>query len=113
MGQFSDQLKKYFEETPKEEIDRHFFEFECDWYHIDKNDPHAKRKIKRKHLKEKWQRRLPKIKVVIDACCAYITLMSAGLSLGYKCWGLAFFNTLTGIFFLYKLISDAKELYWE
>lgn len=113
MGQFSEQLEKYFRETPKEEVDRHFFEFECDWYGIDKNDPHAKRMIKRKHIKENWQRRMPKILLYIDSFCTTTWFICAGSCLGKRLFGLGILYVLFGIVFLYRVIRDAKELYWD
>ena len=109
----SDQLKKYFEETPKEKIEQDFLEFECEFYGIDKNDPCAKRKIKRKHLKEKWQRRMPKILLYTDSFCTTTWFICAGSCLEERLFGLGILYVLFGIVFLYRVIRDAKELYWE
>ena len=111
MGELHDQLKKYLKETPKEEIDRHFFEFECHYYGIDENDPCAKHKIKRKHLKEKWIRHWPRIIVLIDSFCCSIFFLSSGSHLERGCFGLASIELVFGILFIYKTVKRAKELW--
>lgn len=40
-----EQLRKYLDETPKEQLERDFFEIECTCQGIDPNDPNAKRKL--------------------------------------------------------------------
>ena len=39
------QLKDYFDNTPKEQLERDFFEIRCECEGIDPNDENAKRKL--------------------------------------------------------------------
>lgn len=55
MGEFSNQLKKYLDETPKEVQEQHFFEIQCRMAGIDHTKPDAKRKLKRYNLKNHFR----------------------------------------------------------
>lgn len=48
-----DQLKDYLNNTPKEQLERDFFEIECKCEGIDPNDKNAERKLWWKHAKHK------------------------------------------------------------
>ena len=48
-----DQLKNYLENTPKEQLERDFFEIRCECEGIDPNDENAKRKLWWKDTKHK------------------------------------------------------------
>lgn len=111
MGSLSDQLKKYLSETPREQVEKDLFEFECNWYGIDKNDVNAKRKIKRKKRKERWQRKQPKIILGLNAFCASIMFMSLGSCLVRGRWVWSIFSLIWGIVFMHKVINKAKELW--
>ena len=54
MGQFTDQLKNYLENTSPEQQEKDWFDICCKVEGIDPNDPSAKKKLKKIERKREW-----------------------------------------------------------
>lgn len=63
MDKVLEQLKKRLEETPKEILEKEFFEIDCKIEGIDHNLPNAKKLLKKKQCRNRWKYNIfPKIK---------------------------------------------------
>lgn len=109
MGHLSDQLKKYLEETPKEQIEKDFFNIECHLHDIDPYMPEAKKLLKKMKRKAKWGRKVPSIRLTVDIVTTSLLYMGTGMMLVQKEWWLFALNLICGSYFMYKTLKDSRE----
>ena len=60
MGQLTDQLKEYLENTSPEQQEKDWFNVCCTVEGIDPNDPGARRKLNKINRKRKWESNIQK-----------------------------------------------------
>lgn len=104
-------LEHYFRNTPQYIQDRHMFEFDCDWYGVDVNDPHAKFKIKMKKFWERLKHHiLPKVYYILAniACGFSYCLSGVYLMIRDDLWWIAFL--VLGICFQ-RTVNDMTKKY--
>jgi hypothetical protein len=108
----SDQLKEYIENTPKEQLERDWFEISCRCEGIDPNKPNAKRELKKIRLKNKYwypfRRILP---VLIDGFVMITNSFCAGVTFNQEYYWVSLFNLSVSILFFVVLWHDMKK-YW-
>jgi hypothetical protein len=111
MGPLSEQLKKYLEETPKEQLENDFFKLQCRMHYIDATHPNAKRLLKKAMRKEKWQKHKPTITLAINIVVTSFLYMSAGMTLIQKYWWQFVLIFICGSYFMYRTLKFSKELW--
>lgn len=114
MGELSKQLKAYLDGTPKEQIEKDFFEITCRLNGIDPTSPNAKRKIKIISFKNKYLFPfLRKTKKVFDALMCAGWFMCLGASIVEKKYWWIVIEIIFGIYFLWKVYNNGKNSYYE
>ena len=77
MGQLSDQLKEYLDNTSPEQQEKDWFNISCQVEGIDPNDPDAKKKLNKINRKRKWESIIPSIdKIAIDIFISLLFIVS-------------------------------------
>ena len=77
MGQLTDQLKEYLENTSPEQQEKDWFDVCCQVEGIDPNDPKAKGKLNKINRKRKWESIIPSIdKIAIDIFISLLFMVS-------------------------------------
>lgn len=89
-----DNLKEHLANTPKEELEREFFEIRCEYEGIDPNDEDAKRKL--------WWKDTKKELRIVSHYLGHYTLKTLILV----------FAWLSGIFAVYSIHSDKGNLWY-
>lgn len=83
MGEFSNQLKNYFETTSEEQQEKDFFEICCKIEGIDSTLPNAKKLLKRKQRKDKFlYKTLPKIIIILLGLGSIVCFIASGYLIG-------------------------------
>lgn len=113
MGELSNQLKKYLEETPKEIQEQHFFEIACKIQNIDPSSPNAKRLLWWKQFKEKFLYTfLPVFIFVVRLFFMVATFMLTGIGIITLNYLVVIIASILGAYLLIKLLYSVKELWW-
>lgn len=108
----SEQLKDYFETTPKEQQEKDFFNIACKMHGIDPTAPNAKRKLKWISFKNRYwypiRRRMP---LIFYGVISSLNMICAGMNLYQEYYWLTVLNVLGGVIFLVFFYEESKK-YW-
>lgn len=112
MGEFSNQLKNYFETTSKEQQEKDFFEICCKIEGIDANLPNAKKLLKRKQRRDKFRYRiLPKIIIISLALSSIACFIVTGYLIGKHNLGTGLCMMMGMFSFIQFLKKFKKEIF--
>ena len=111
MGQLSDQLKEYLENTSPEQQENDWFNVCCTVEGIDPKDPDAKRKLNKINRKRKWESSIPSIdKIAIDIFISLLFMVSCiPLIAGKYLWFVVVY--ILGFLFLELRLYMEREKY--
>ena len=80
MSDLLEQLKKHFEETPKEVLEQEFFEIDCETNGIDPKAPDARKQLKKLHRTNKWKYKIcPKVRNTVCWMFCILCAFKSGL----------------------------------
>ena len=111
MGQLSDQLKEYLDNTSPEQQEKDWFNISCKVEGIDPNDPDAKKKLNKINRKRKWESIIPSIdKIAIDIFISLLFMVSCiPLLAGKYLWFVVIY--ILGFLFLELRLYMEREKY--
>ena len=111
MGNLNKQLKKYLKTATPEQLKADYFKIQCITRGIDYDLPDAENLLKKQLRKEKWESRMPKIRLTVDICTTSLLNMGGGMALYNENYWLFLVNISLGSYFMHKTLKDSKELW--
>ena len=61
--------------------------------------------------KEKWEYKVPRIRLTVDIVTTSLLYIGAGMTLVSKEWWLFALNLICGSYFMYKTLKDSREIW--
>ena len=111
MDKVLEQLKKRLDETPKEILEKEFFEIDCKIEGVDHNLPNAKKLLKKKQCRNRWKYNIfPKIKKTVICVTPLLLAFCGGYCQGcgihWLCSVICFISAgLLELLIIYKLYN--------
>lgn len=111
MGQLSEQLKEYLDNATPEQLEEDWFKVQCVIRGINPELPDADKQLKKLIRKEKWECRIPSIRLGIDVITTSILYMASGTALSEGYFGLFVVNLFLGSYFMHKTLKDSRRIW--
>lgn len=111
MGNLTEQLKEYLENTSPEQQEKDWFNILCKVEHIDPNDPKAKKKLKRIQRKRRWAPVWQLIKETTTLVIGAQLIMWSCIPLTKTDYSLFLLLHMSGFFFIGLRLWMEREKY--